>query len=75
VLLRVAFLTALTTSDVIVLDEPLEHLDPRARRLMISSLHHAVRKGLLNQILISTYEESLVRRLLTHSDVHALWLD
>lgn len=75
VLLRVALLTALTTSDVIVLDEPLEHLDPRARRLMISSLHHAVRKGLLSQILISTYEESLVRRLLTHSDVHAVWLD
>ena len=75
VLLRVALLTALTTSDVIVLDEPLEHLDPRARRLMVSSLHHAVRKGLLSQILISTYEESLVRRLLTHSDVHAVWLD
>ncbi len=75
VLLRVALLTALTTSDVIVLDEPLEHLDPRARRLMISSLHSAVRKGLLSQILVSTYEESLVRRLLTHSDVHALWLD
>jgi DNA repair exonuclease SbcCD ATPase subunit len=75
VLLRVAMLTALTTSDVIVLDEPLEHLDPRARRLMVSSLHHAVRKGLLKQILISTYEESLVRRLLTHSDVHAVWLD
>jgi DNA repair exonuclease SbcCD ATPase subunit len=75
VLLRVAMLTALTTSDVIVLDEPLEHLDPRARRLMVSSLHHAVRKGLLNQIIISTYEESLVRRLLTHSDVHAVWLD
>lgn len=75
VLLRVALLTALTTSDVIVLDEPLEHLDPRARRLMISSLHYAVRKGLLSQILVSTYEESLVRRLLRHSDVHALWLD
>lgn len=75
VLLRVAMLTALTTSDVIVLDEPLEHLDPRARRLMVSSLHHAVRKGLLRQILISTYEESLVRRLLTHPDVHAVWLD
>lgn len=75
VLLRVALLTALTTSDVIILDEPLEHLDPRARRIMISSLHHAVRKGLLSQILISTYEESLVRRLLTHSDVHAVWLD
>lgn len=75
VLLRVAMLTALTTSDVIVLDEPLEHLDPRARRLMVSSLHNAVRKGLLKQIIISTYEESLVRRLITHSDVHAIWLD
>jgi exonuclease SbcC len=75
VLLRVALLTALTTSDVIVLDEPLEHLDPRARRLLISSLHQAIRKGLLRQILISTYEESLVRRLLTRSDVDAVWLD
>lgn len=75
VLLRVAMLAALTTSDVIVLDEPLEHLDPRARRLLVSSLHHAVRKGILKQILISTYEEALVRRLLTQSDVHAVWLD
>jgi hypothetical protein len=42
---------------------------------MISSLSHAIRKGLLSQIVISTYEESLVRRLLTRPDVHAVWLD
>ena len=75
VLQRIAVLTAFTTSDVMVLDEPLEHLDARARRLMISSLSHAIRKGLLSQIVISTYEESLVRRLLTRPDVHAVWLD
>lgn len=74
VLLRVALSTSLTRSDVLVLDEPLEHLDPRGRRLMISSLYGAVQKGILRQVIISTYEESLVRRLLSRSDVHALWL-
>lgn len=74
VLLRVALLTSLTRSDVLVLDEPLEHLDARGRRLMISSLYRAVQKGVLNQVIISTYEEGLVRRLLSRSDVHAVWL-
>jgi len=75
VLLRIALTVAITKSDVLVLDEPLEHLDPRARRLMVSSLHRAVRQGLLKQVLISTYEESLVRRLVDRDGVAAIWLD
>lgn len=63
VLLRVALVTALTSADFIVLDEPLEHLDPRGRRLLISSLAGAVDRGLLKQIILSTYEESIARRL------------
>ena len=71
---RLALLRAVAGSDVMVLDEPLEHLDSRARRLLVSSLLAAVRQGLMKQIIVSTYEEALVRRLLRDADVTAIWL-
>lgn len=75
VLLRIAMLRAFTNSDIMILDEPLEHLDPRSRRLMVSSLQQVVQRGMLKQILVSTYEESIARRLIRRENVHAIWLD
>jgi ABC-type molybdenum transport system ATPase subunit/photorepair protein PhrA len=59
----------------VVLDEPLEHLDPRARRVLISSLQYAVQGRLVDQIIVSTYEEALVRRLQHDELAHAIYMD
>jgi len=63
ILLRVALSVAFTSARFLVLDEPLEHLDPRTRRLLISSLALAVEQRLVDQLIVSTYEEAIVRRL------------
>lgn len=62
-LYRVAALKALSAAPVLLLDEPLEHLDPRNRwrfGRMIASLSGS---GALAQTLVTTYEEPLARRL------------
>ena len=74
VLLRLALAVAFTSSDFIVLDEPLEHLDPRTRRVLVSSLHHAVETETIGQILVSTYEEALVRRMQQDDWANAIYL-
>ncbi|MGA2804544.1 MAG: AAA family ATPase [Acidimicrobiales bacterium] len=75
VLLRVALAVAFTSAGFVVLDEPLEHLDPRARRVLISSLQYAVQGRLVDQIIVSTYEEALVRRLQHDELAHAIYMD
>lgn len=75
VLLRVALTRALTDVDFMLLDEPLEHMDPRSRRLLVSSLHQMVSKGMFKQILLTTYEEQLVRRFVGSGQAHAIYLD
>jgi DNA repair exonuclease SbcCD ATPase subunit len=59
---------ASTRASFVWLDEPLEHLDPPNRRL-IASLLTAVGQH-IRQILVTTFEESLARRLAAMSDVH-----
>lgn len=75
VLLRVALAVALTSARFVVLDEPLEHLDPPTRRVLIASLHNAVKQNVVDQIIVSTYEEALVRRLQQGSLAHAVYLN
>jgi exonuclease SbcC len=75
VLLRLALAVAFTRARFMVFDEPLEHLDPRTRRILISSLQHAVDQQLVDQIIVSTYEEAIVRRLQQEGRAHAIYLD
>lgn len=65
VLLRLLALQSASNSPVLLMDEPLEHLDPRNRRLMASLLVAATRApdAPPRQILVTTYEESVTRRL------------
>lgn len=66
VLLRLLALQSASSSPVLLLDEPLEHLDPRNRRLLASLLVAATRGGTEippRQVLVTTYEESVTRRL------------
>jgi len=62
--LRLLALQMATRCSFFVLDEPLEHLDSRNRRSLASLLVQATRESpQLRQVLVTTYEESVTRRL------------
>ncbi len=63
ILLRLLVLETATKANFCWFDEPLEHLDPDARRQVAGTLACASRAGQLRQIVVSTYEEPLARRL------------
>jgi DNA repair exonuclease SbcCD ATPase subunit len=58
---RLLVLGASTRASFLWLDEPLEHLDPRNRRITASLMTAA--GAHVKQILVTTYEEALARRL------------
>jgi DNA repair exonuclease SbcCD ATPase subunit len=58
---RLLVLSASTRASFLWLDEPLEHLDPSNRRLAASLMSTAGEH--MRQLLITTYEEKLARRL------------
>lgn len=63
VMLRVLALQMLTRAGFLLLDEPLEHLDPRNRRMLAKLLVRASKTGPLDQVIVTTYEESVARAL------------
>lgn len=63
---RLLVLGASTQASFMWLDEPLEHLDPRNRRLIASLMTAAGAQ--VRQILVTTYEESVARRLAARGD-------
>lgn len=64
VLMRLLALQTASASPILLLDEPLEHLDPRNRRMLASLLVAATRQSAIpRQLLVTTYEESVTRRL------------
>lgn len=62
-LLRLLVLDAATEAGFCWIDEPLEHLDPAARRHVASLLARARSNSGLRQVVVTTYEEPLARRL------------
>ena len=62
-LIRLLALLMTTHVSFAWLDEPLEHLDTRNRRMVASLLVKASARGQLSQILATTYEEAVARRL------------
>lgn len=64
----------LSRSRFLLIDEPLEHLDPINRRSLIRFLVDAGRKQLFAQAIVTTCEESLVRQYLSDEGVHAIYL-
>ena len=61
--LRVLVLRATTRLGFFWVDEPLEHLDPDARRALAVLLAQAPESPSFPQVLVTTYEEPLIRRL------------
>lgn len=46
-----------------LLDEPLEHLDPKLRHSVASTLAHATAHSPTKQLIVTTYENSIARQL------------
>jgi DNA repair exonuclease SbcCD ATPase subunit len=63
ILLRLLVLETATKANFCWFDEPLEHLDPDARRQVAGSLARVSTAGPLRQIVVTTYEEPLARRV------------
>ena len=63
IFLRLLVLQMATRADFCWFDEPLEHLDPDARRQVGSRLARATRSGSIRQVVVTTYEEPLARGL------------
>ena len=69
--LRLALIAGATSLGTAWLDEPLEHLDPINRRRAANLLSQASRDPLTQQIVATTYEEEIARRLAAqHDHVH-----
>jgi len=66
-MVRLVAMAMTTRSRFLLLDEPLEHLDPRNRRMVSSMLVQASGPEQFDQILVTTYEEPVARRLADHS--------
>jgi DNA repair exonuclease SbcCD ATPase subunit len=78
VMLRMLSLQALSRARFMVLDEPLEHLDARNRRVLAKLFVSAGTSGALDQVIVTTYEESLARalnsRLLSDGQVEVVYV-
>ena len=60
---RLLLAASATRASTIWFDEPLEHLDPARRAAVAQTLVRSAQAGAVDQILVTTYEEGLARRL------------
>jgi DNA repair exonuclease SbcCD ATPase subunit len=60
---RLLVLSASTRSPFMWLDEPLEHLDPKLRKMVAGTLVQAGKPGDIRQVVVTTYEDGLARQL------------
>jgi DNA repair exonuclease SbcCD ATPase subunit len=63
VIVRLLVAAAVTRIPTLWFDEPLEHLDPRRRVSVARTLVQAAAAGTVHQIVATTYEEGIARRL------------
>jgi DNA repair exonuclease SbcCD ATPase subunit len=63
-LTRLLIAAASTKAPFIWLDEPLEHLDPRLRKVVAGTLAKASAGAGLRQVIVTTYESELARQLM-----------
>lgn len=61
--------------DFLLLDEPLEHLDSRNRHSLLQFLADISREGIVKQMIITTTEYSLIRRLADYEFVSMIPLE
>ncbi|HUK30649.1 MAG TPA: hypothetical protein VLV89_06010, partial [Candidatus Acidoferrum sp.] len=74
ILARVLLCSMFSQMDFLMIDEPLEHLDIRNRRSTLNFLVAATRTGLIKQAVVTTFEETLVRKYLDSDAVTTHYL-
>lgn len=74
ILSRVLMLSFFSQMDFLMIDEPLEHLDLRNRRAVLNFLVASTKCQLTKQSLVTTFEESLVRKYLDGQDTNTVYL-
>jgi DNA repair exonuclease SbcCD ATPase subunit len=63
-LTRLLILGASTNAPFVWLDEPLEHLDPKLRKVVAGTLAKASSGAGIRQVIVTTYEAELARQLM-----------
>ncbi len=58
-----------SNADFMLLDEPLEHLDAKNRWALIKFLVDTTKRGYPKQLIVTTFEETLLREYLDDSDI------
>ncbi|MFZ0737963.1 MAG: AAA family ATPase [Candidatus Acidiferrales bacterium] len=74
ILARVLISAMFSSVDFLIIDEPLEHLDARNRRSVLNFLVAANSGEQGRQTIVTTFEESLVRKYLENDRTTALYL-
>lgn len=64
ILARVVICKALSKVGFLMIDEPLEHLDARNRRSLVNFLSMASQRNVIPQLIVTTFEETLLRKYL-----------
>lgn len=62
VILRTVLCRRFTKIGFMLLDEPLEHLDWENRRLIVDFLVESLEKGWIDQLIVTTFEEHIIRK-------------
>ena len=75
IIMRLLVVQMTTKATFAWFDEPLEHLDPDVRRNVASLLTKVTADGSLDQVVVTTYEETLARKLQERSPVRTTLLD
>jgi DNA repair exonuclease SbcCD ATPase subunit len=76
ILLKLLVAQMATTANFCWFDEPLEHLDPAVRRRVANLLSRATGgEGRLRQVVVTTYEEPLARKLRARDEQRVTLLD
>jgi len=74
ILTQVLLCKYFSKSDFMLLDEPLEHLDPKNRWAVINFLVESCGKGFPDQLIVTTIEESVLREYLEEPTVRVIAL-
>lgn len=74
VILKTLMIKYFSSIPYLILDEPIEHLDEENRSLIIEYLVKIIQDGLIEQLIITTYEESIVRKFLDYEKVNIISL-
>lgn len=70
VVTRLLLAASATRVSTMWFDEPLEHLDPRRRAALAQTIVRAAQLGAVGQVVVTTYEEEIARRLESTAPAH-----